>query len=164
MAAKAFLVFGNTGSGKSTFSARLSRDHNAHVFTNDEWMRTLFLTDMPDPPSYEWALERTLRIESQILIEGVRLLERDVNVVFDIGFFSKEQRQRVKAYLTNRGYIPQAYYLDFDKEVRWRRVNQRNTQKTESYQFTVSREIFEFCETIFEPLENDELDNTLVIK
>ncbi len=65
--AKAYLIVGNVGAGKSTYAGKLAAEENAEIFTNDEWMTTLFMMEMPDPPEYEWALERTRRTERQIL-------------------------------------------------------------------------------------------------
>lgn len=159
-----YLIVGNTGAGKSTHAAVLARDENAHVFTVDEWMRTLFLADMPDPPSYAWALERTERIEVQMLAESARLLERGTNVILDIGFFGRDQRDRVRAFFLERGFEPVVHYLDVDKETRWQRVDRRNREKADTFQFPVSREVFEFCETIFEPLDEDERAEARVLR
>ncbi|WP_162906874.1 AAA family ATPase [Algihabitans albus] len=157
------LIVGNTGAGKSTYAAKLSHAQDAHVFAVDEWMKTLFLADQPNPPSYEWALERVERIEVQILRESLRLLERRVNVILDLGFFQKVQRMRVLDFFSRQGQTAVVHYLDVDKETRWQRVNHRNTRQTETYQFEVSREIFEFCETIFEPLDGGELRDAVVV-
>lgn len=39
------LIVGNTGSGKSTYSAELKRKTNGIVFSIDTWNNTLFLAD-----------------------------------------------------------------------------------------------------------------------
>ncbi|WP_159104313.1 hypothetical protein [Sneathiella glossodoripedis] len=36
------------------------------------------------------------------------------------------------------------------------RVEKRNLGESDTYQFEVPKEIFEFCETIFEPLDDEE--------
>lgn len=155
-AASVIMITGNVGAGKSTYAARLAADSGAHIFSVDEWMRTLFLADQPAVPSFEWALERTERVEEQILRESARLLERGVSIILDLGFFSEAQRSRVRHYFLDRGVVAALHYLEVDKETRWARVDQRNTQKTETFQFPVSREIFDFCETIFESLDDEE--------
>lgn len=157
------MIVGNVGAGKSTYAAKLSADTGAHVFNIDEWMRTLFLPDQPATPSFEWALERTERVEAQILLESGRLLDRGVNVILDMGFFSEVQRSRVRHHFLDRGIVATMHYLDVDKDTRWDRVHQRNTQQTATFQFAVSREIFDFCETIFEPLDDDERRDAILI-
>ncbi|MEM7545590.1 MAG: ATP-binding protein [Pseudomonadota bacterium] len=157
------LIVGNVGSGKSTHAARLSAERDAHVFANDEWMRVLFFPDMPDPAPYEWALERTQRIEQVIVTEAVRLADRGMEVILDLGFFSAAQRARVSDRVREAGHAPQLHILDVDFETRWQRVEERNRGGTDSYQFPVSREVFEFCETIYETPEAEERAGAIVV-
>ncbi|WP_020591361.1 AAA family ATPase [Kiloniella laminariae] len=162
--AQVFLVVGNTGAGKSTYAAKLAQQEKAHIFAVDVWMKNLFLMDMPDPPSYEWALERTRRIEVQQLVETLGLLEKGLSVILDIGFFARAQRQRVRGFLCENGHEPRVHYLDVDKDTRWQRVQERNKGESDTYQFEVSREVFEFCETIFEPLDEGERAEAIVLR
>jgi predicted kinase len=160
---KIALISGNVGAGKSTYATRLSVQDNGYIFTTDEWMRNLFYKDIPDPPSYEWALERTERIEVQILQESLKLLARNISVILDIGFFAESQRTRVQSFFRDRGYGPVLHYLDVDKETRWQRVDERNTIQGETFEFFVSRQVFEFCETIFEPLDEEERRGAVIV-
>lgn len=157
------LIVGNVGAGKSTYAAKLSAETDAHVFNVDEWMRTLFLPDQPAELTFAWALERTERVEAQILTETGRLLDRGMSVILDLGFFSEVQRSRVRHHFLDRGIVAAMHYLDVDKETRWARVHRRNTEQTETFQFPVPREIFDFCETIFEPLDDDERRDAVLI-
>lgn len=157
------LIVGNTGAGKSTYAAKHAADTGAHVFTVDEWMTTLFHPDMPDPPSYDWALERTRRIDRQIIIEALRLADRDMPVLLDLGFFGRDQRDRTRAAIRAGGHDPVIHYLDVDTETRWRRVAGRNEARGETFAFEVDRATFEFCETIFEPPGADELVDAVIV-
>jgi len=159
---KAFLIVGNTGAGKSTFAAKLACKENAHIFAGDEWMNTLFMTDQPDPITYQWALERTQRNETQILTETKKLLARNINVILDIGFFAQSQRNRVQKVLQKSTHATIVHFFDIDKETRWKRIEERNTKQTETYQFHVSKTTFEFCETLFEPLDKHERKNAII--
>lgn len=161
--AKVYLIVGNTGAGKSTYSAKLAEETNAYIFTGDEWFRSLFFKDIPDVSTYEWALERTERIEEQILTEALKLLNRNIDVILDLGFFKNKQRNRVKAYMEQHEFECHMHYLDVDIETRWGRVEQRNTQQGDSFQFQVPRHIFEFCETIFEPLSDTERNHPATV-
>jgi len=161
--AKIHFIVGNTGSGKSTFSAVLAAQEKAHIFSVDEWMVNLFWMDAPDPPSYDWAIERTQRIEIQMLAESVKLVKNNVNVILDIGFFAKSQRSRVQEFFKSKNIETVTYFLDVDKDTRWFRVNKRNTEVTDTFQFHVSEEIFEFCETIFEPLDAVERNEAIIL-
>jgi len=161
--AKAFLIVGNTGSGKSTLAAKLAKGEKAHIFSVDEWMKNLYLMDTPDIPSYTWALERTERIEVQMLQDALKLLANDISIILDIGFFKKEQRDRVTGFLKDHGHSAFIYYLDVHTDIRWGRVKERNRGEAATFQFEVSKDIFDFCETLFEPMIDDELKNVTII-
>ncbi|WP_417431976.1 AAA family ATPase [Kiloniella sp.] len=158
-----YLIVGNTGAGKSTYAAKLAERENAIIFSVDEWMKTLFFMDMPDPPLYSWALERTQRCESQQLTETRKVVSKGVPVILDLGFFGKSQRERVADFLKDHGCDYQVHYLDVDKETRWDRVSHRNEAQTETFQFEVSREIFDFCETIFESMDDEERKSAVIV-
>lgn len=160
--AKIFIIVGNTGAGKSTYSQDLGSKEDAYIFTGDEWFKTLFVPDTPTTTSYEWALERTERIEKQILKEALKLVTKNIDVILDLGFFTKVQRQRIHKYFRNHSIDVIVHYLDINKELRWQRVSKRNFEKKDNYQFDVSREIFEFCETIFEPMSDDEKSDVII--
>ncbi len=161
--AKVYIITGNTGAGKSTYSKKLAIKENAYILAGDEWFKTLFLADTPTPSTYEWALERTQRIETQMLNESLKLLDKDISVILDIGFFKKEQRLKVKSFFEDNSRSVTTHYLDVSKEVRWQRVTERNTKKTDTFQFEVSKEVFEFCEELFEPLDSAEIENAILI-
>lgn len=157
------MICGNTGAGKSTYAAKVAKQTGAHVFAVDEWMRVLFHADMPDPPDYTWALERTQRCDRQILKEALRLAERGIPVILDLGFFGFNQREQIRHAIRAGGHHPVLHYLDTDKHTRWARVQQRNRAIGETFQFEVDRETFEFCETIFEPLTADERERAIIV-
>jgi predicted kinase len=149
---KIYLIAGNTGAGKSTYTRNLAQKEDAYIFSGDEWFKTLFLADVPSPSTYKWALERTERIEDQIVKEALKLIIKDMNVILDLGFFKRVQRKRVEQFFNENNVKTSLHFLDIDKKLRWERVNKRNFEKSESFEFEVSREIFEFGETIFEGL------------
>ncbi|OUR95467.1 hypothetical protein A9Q84_16675 [Halobacteriovorax marinus] len=162
--AKVHLLIGNTGAGKSTYATGFSEAENAYILANDEWFKTLYMKDMPTESVYEWSLERTERIEEQMLKESLKLLKFNLNVILDIGFFKKSQRDRVKNFYSKKGIEVVAHYFDVSSEVRWSRVQKRNLEKAATFEFEVSKEIFDFCETLFEPLEVSELTTAIIIK
>jgi predicted kinase len=159
---KIYLIAGNTGVGKSTYTRNLAQKEDAYIFSGDEWFKTLFLADVPSPSTYKWALERTERIEDQIVKEALKLIIKDMNVILDLGFFKRVQRKRVEQFFNENNVKTSLHFLDIDKKLRWERVNKRNFEKSESFEFEVSREIFEFCETIFEGLFEDEKADVII--
>ena len=51
------------------------------------------------------------------------------------------------------------HHLDVDAEERWRRVQGRNTERGPTYRLEVTREMFDFVETLLERPSDDELAN-----
>ncbi|MBL4907629.1 MAG: ATP-binding protein [Sneathiella sp.] len=159
---KVFLVVGPAGSGKTTFSKDLASREDAHIFSVDDWLNTLFMMDMPSEQPYKWARERAGRIEKQILSEALKLLDKRLNVILDLGFFSKEQRKRVPEFIRSHGHEAITYFLDAEPLTRWERIEARDTAKTVTLNIPVTRDVFDFCETIFEPLDEEEKKRAMV--
>jgi hypothetical protein len=65
------------------------------------------------------------------------------------------------------GLAVELHFLDVPAGERWRRIEARNATKAETYQlsFDVTREMFDFVESIWEPPTQDEivaLDGTVI--
>lgn len=157
------LIVGNVGAGKSTYAARLAAAQRAHVIAVDEWMRVLFHADQPDPPSYDWAIEHTRRIDVQAVTEATRLAALGVPVILDLGFFAREHRERVRAAIAAAGERSVTHILDVAKEERWRRVERRNRKRPAGWQFDVDRATFELCETLYEPPNEEERADAVIV-
>ena len=55
------------------------------------------------------------------------------------------------------------HYLPISAEARWERVEKRNNEKGETFSLHVNREMFDFCEGIFEEPTEEELDGAVII-
>jgi predicted kinase len=89
--AKLFLICGPTGVGKTTYSLSLCKDTGAVRFSIDPRMQTLFSKDMVSL-DFTWMIERVNRCYEQIWNVSEQILALDGNVVLDLGFATKEQR------------------------------------------------------------------------
>lgn len=89
--ARLILVCEPTGVGKTTYSLSLSKEIEAIRFSIDPWMQTLFAKDMTSL-DYEWMIERVHRCYAQIWQISEQVLGINGNVVLDLGFTTKEQR------------------------------------------------------------------------
>ena len=49
------------------------------------------------------------------------------------------------------------HFLDFDATERWRRVEARNEQQGETFRMKVTRPMFDFIETIWQPPTPEEM-------
>lgn len=162
----AHLVCGSTGAGKTTYALKLAAEGGAAAgavrFSIDEWMAALYWPDAPKENVYAWALERTERIERQMLALCAQLFARGTDVIFDLGFFTRVQRERLRSAVAGLGAEPRLHYLDVPAAERWRRVSGRNEAEGETYALHVTRDMFDFCEDLFEPPDAAELAGAVV--
>jgi len=158
------LIIGATGAGKTTFAKRLAAERNAIMFVSDDWLNRLFIPDLPPHDAWAWALVRVERCEEQIWKLVQQLLNRGIEVVLDINMMNRAVRARQQAFAKSSGFPFQIYFLDVDRETRWKRVSKRNEEKGETYSFQVSKTFFDFVESVLEPPSEDELKDAIVVR
>ena len=151
------LVCGSTGAGKTTFSTNLSKEQNAAIFSIDEWMVAMFAPDIVSQPNWAWISERVLRCETQILRSAFQLADLGVPSILDFAFLQAGRRREVVDLVKEAGYRPVLHFLDVSAAERWRRVSARNAARGETFHHEVTRPMFDFIETIWEPPTDEEL-------
>jgi predicted kinase len=153
------VVCGSTGSGKTTYSVRLAARLTAVRFSIDEWMSTLFWVDSPQPVEAGWSLQRVERCYQQIWSTAVQVAGCGTPCVLDLGFSQAASRAQFYERAQLQGWSVQLHFLDVPKEERWRRVVERNSGKggPQQLRFEVTREMFDFVETRWEPPSTDEM-------
>jgi len=156
------LICGSTGAGKTTYARRLAERTGALRFTIDEWMAALFWPDAPEPIRFDWAVERTERCERQMLALCAQVFARGEDAILDLGFFTRRQRARIVAGVSALGARARLHYLPVPAEERWRRVSQRNERGGETFAIAVTRDMFDFCEDLFEAPDAEELHGAVV--
>jgi len=157
--ARLVLVCGPTGVGKTTYSLSLAKEIEAIKFSIDPWMQTLFSKDMTSL-DFTWMMERVGRCYEQIWQVAEQILVIDGNVILDLGFTTKEQRELFSNRAKALGINAEVHYLDAPKETRKHRIDKRNTEKDPSvYTFKVTDMMFDFMEPRFEIPDENELEN-----
>jgi predicted kinase len=157
------LICGAIGAGKTTYAVALASRIGAVRFSMDEWMKTLFFADRPDPHGLDWFLERAARCEAQMWDIAEPIIARGVDVVFDVGLARLEDRDRCRGRgMQTKGSV-KLHYLDVDAETRRARVRRRNLERAGTYAFQVSDAMFDFMETWFEPPSDDELYGAMIV-
>ncbi len=150
------LICGPTGAGKTTFARGLAAERNAVRFSIDEWMANLFAADTPDPLTFEWAIERVGRCEAQIWQTGLAALAAGRDIVLDLGFTTREQRDRFRAQAVETGHEVSLHHVTAPRETRLTRVRTRNHDGSEVFVFEVTDGMFDFMEDRFEtPVEEE---------
>lgn len=151
------LVCGSTGAGKTTYAGKLSRQLGAMHLSIDDWMVTLFSPDMPQALDWAWIGERVARCERQIAATALQLGRLRVPSILDLGLLRTDDRRRVAALATGAGLTVHLHFLDIDAAERWRRIEGRNNERGETFRLTVTRAMFDFIETIWQPPTADEM-------
>ena len=154
------LVFGRVGAGKTTYARAYASEHRAVLLCLDEWMANLFTMDAPKPLTLDWMMPRVERAERQIWATAQQILGAGVDVVLELGFFTREQRDRIRALAA--GHTIQAHVVDAPVEVRRERVRARN-RGSETLTIEVDDATFDWAEGYFEPLGDDEQHGAVIV-
>lgn len=145
------LVEGPVGSGKSTFAAQLSRHHAAPRLTLDDWMATLFRPDRPATGVMDWYIERKWRCIDQIWKLTCDLIDTGTNVVLELGLIQRRDRMSLYDRVDAAGYDLTVHVLEAPREVRRKRVQERNRRRGETFSMEVPDQIFELASDMWEP-------------
>jgi len=151
------LICGSTGAGKTSYALKLSRQLSATHFSIDEWMMTLYGPDRPTPMDLPWLFERIERCETQMAALVLQLGRQGARSVLDIGLMRQDQRRKWTEMAAKAGLSVQLHFIDVAAEERWRRVTQRNEEKGETYRLTVTRPMFDYIESVWQPPTPEEM-------
>ena len=146
----AHLVFGFLGSGKTTLAKRLELRHGAVRFTPDEWMARLFGEDPPTDTFHDRAAS-ILDIMQPI---WVRCLSLGLDVVLDYGFWSRAERDRVRAAVETIGATPVLWAVSCSDDEARKRIALRNEAAHRSLH--IASATFDLLKARVEPLDMDE--------
>jgi predicted kinase len=115
--ATVYLIVGLPGAGKTTHAKELEISVSALRLTPDEWQIALF--GDKNPPD-----KRDL-VEGKLVQLGMRAAELGANVVFDFGFWGKDERSALRWIAAAVGARSQVVYLPIDPEEQRLRVTNR---------------------------------------
>ncbi len=152
-----YLICGATGAGKSTHAEALAQRVNGVRFSIDEWMQRLHNKDQPAEMSFDWFYERVQRNCAQMRDVAERLAELGTPVVFDCGLTNKKERDIFADWASKHGYSVALHFVDVPPETRWQRVQKRNAEQAETFQFEVTRWMFDFVEGLWEAPDKAEM-------
>ena len=151
------LVCGGTGAGKSTYSNGLALGLRGTRFSIDEWMQVLHSADKSLTADFDWFYERVQRNCLQMRNMAEQLVPLDMACIFDCGFTNRQERDIFVNWAEELGYSVQLHFLDVAADVRWQRVEKRNREQAETFQFEVTRFMFDFIESIWEAPSSKEM-------
>ncbi len=146
--ATAHLIQGYIGAGKTSFARELEARLPAVRFTHDKWMAALYGRD---PPADRFP-ELFRRVSDLIGAQWTRCLELGLDVVLDLNFWSRAQRDEVRARVASLGAKHRLYHLNVPDEEAWTRVARRNQEPGALH---IARSTFELLRARYEPLGAD---------
>ncbi|WP_339629003.1 ATP-binding protein [uncultured Maribacter sp.] len=157
------LIVGNTGSGKSTYANALKKKTKGVLFSIDTWNKTLFLPDKTPNDGLEWFLERIERSEHIIMNLVQQLEQSNTDSILDLGLSKFAHREKFRQFAKANDFKIKLHFLAVSKETRWQRIQQRNTEKGDTFEFEVTQENFNFMQNWFEPPSKEEVVGGIVI-
>lgn len=158
------LIVGNTGSGKTTYSKLLKEETKGVIFSIDMWNKVLFLPDKKEHDGLAWMLDRIDRAESMIFNLIEQLENAHVDSILDLGFSKLVHRKKFRTFADTYNFERKLHFLDIPKEIRYNRIQKRNIEKGDTFEFEVSKTDFDFMETWFEKPGDIEMTNGIIIK
>ena len=152
---KVFLICGKICCGKTTYAEKLCAENNAVLLSVDEITLALFGQHCGD--KHDEYVERT---EKYLLNKSLELIQNDINVVLDWGFWTKAERQSVKDFYKSRGIEYELHYIDVSDEIWKYRLNKRNNAvlAEETNAYYVDDNLAVKFASIFEVPGEDEID------
>ena len=99
--------------------------------------------------------DHRFRIEGKLLEAGMRAAQLGINVVFDFGFWSEDERSALRWIADSLGVDTQVIYLPIEYEEQRRRISRR--YEAEPGQFQMSDAELEQWHTVFQPPNREEL-------
>ena len=153
--AAVYLICGKLCCGKSTYAKQLKETHRAVVLSADEIMLAVFGLYAGERHD-----EYAANVRAYLFEKSLELIQADVSVILDWGFWTKAARCEAKAFYQSRGIECELHYLDINDEVWQARINQRNQSvlagRTTAY--IVDGALAAKFEARFEPPDRDEAD------
>ena len=146
-----YLIVGLPGAGKTTRAKELEASESALRLTPDEWQIAIFGGE--NPPD-----KRNL-VEGKLVQLGMRAAQLGINVVFDFGLWSKDERSALRWIASTLGLRSQVVYLPIDHEEQRRRVTSR-FETTSHQTFHMSDVELEQWRAQFQAPDEEELRGT----
>lgn len=147
-----FVICGKTGSGKSTLAKFMENKYDAVNFSADSFMIRLF-----GEIKEREVFESKLSICKHLIYDMSDQILKHTNVVFDFGFWTKEERNSIIERFQKHKVI--MIYTKLDDEAILERLKNRNRSLGEN-EYYIDDKTFEILSSNFE--EPDETENMIV--
>ena len=152
--AKLHLICGLPCAGKTTLARRLEQELPGIRLSPDEWLIKIFgLTLSPDGTSNGPHRDAVEGIQFGL---GLRLVAEGLNVILDNGFWTREERDGLRARAEDAGVPMKLHYVHAPISELRRRIADRNANLPEGT-YPIKDEVFELALRWFQAPSPDEL-------
>lgn len=153
--AKVILMCGKICSGKSTYAEKLRRERSAAVLSADEIMLAIFGQDAGENHDFY-----VRAVKEYLFVKSVELIESGVNVVMDLGLWTRTERAGAREFYNSRNISNEIHYIDIPEEEWKRRIDKRNSEISEKLvrAYYVDDGLAEKASELFEKPEKSEVD------
>ena len=153
--AKVYLICGKLCCGKTTYSQKLCAESDAVLLSVDEMTLTVFGQNCGEKHD-----EYVQNAKKYLLNKSLEFVDKNINVVFDWGFWTRKEREFSKEFYKSHGIDFELHYIDISDDVWKTRIEQRNqtvlTDKTSAYY--VDENLLAKFNSIFEIPSEAEID------
>lgn len=119
--AEIILMCGMICSGKSFHARRLAKEKNAVILSTDEATKILINNEQGD-----FYLGFVEKVNLYLRKKAVDIVRTGTNVILDWGFWTKENRRDIKAFLTQNDVEYSMYYISISDSDWERNIKERN--------------------------------------
>jgi predicted kinase len=154
-----FLMVGLPASGKTTRARELATESGALLLTPDAWALALFGQDerhQQRPNGKRWLLEGLL---VNLAVDALRL---GLSVILDFGLWSRDERSALRWLAGSAGAESEIVYLPVDRDVQWRRIQDR-WAVTPEQTFPMQESELGPWRDVFEIPDDEELDGASML-
>ena len=138
---KIYLICGKICCGKTTYAQILCDENNAVLLSVDEITLALFGQHCGD--KHDEYVERT---EKYLLKKSMEFINKDISVVLDWGFWTKEERNATKDFFKSRNIDCELHYIEVSDAVWKQQINKRNNEilnnETKAYYLELERALY----------------------
>ena len=106
-----YLIVGLPGAGKTTRAKELEVSESALRLTPDDWHMAVFHADSSSQWRSKERVDQRNRLEGKLVQIGMRAARLGINVVFDFGLWSQDERSALRWIADDLGVQSQVVYL-----------------------------------------------------
>ncbi len=162
MSKQGTLIFfcGKMGAGKSTKAISLTKEYNAILLSEDEWLSAIYPEEIKVFADY---IKYSSRLKPLLKKHVQNLLNYGISVVMDFPGNTRNQRAWFKEIFSEYEIPHKLYYLEVSDELCLKQIEQRKKINPSRADFD-TEEVFHQVNSYFQPPTEEEGFNIQIVK